>query len=449
MTKENKIRGFSKLSKQDKLKYYADLFENPQEVVDELNSYGFHDQQTQKLFDEFSENTISNFHLPYNIVPDVVVNGKTYTVPMVIEECSVVAAASSSAKFWSTRGGFRAEVISTVKIGQVHFTWKGNKNKLFAALPELKSNLINGAKPITANMNKRGGGITDIELIDKTDYIENYYQLKVYVDTRDSMGANFINSCLEEIAMDLQDYLHHNEIFDGEERECEIIMAILSNYTPESIVHCYVECDTLDMEGIDANISTEGFISKFEKAVKIAEIDVHRATTHNKGIYNGIDAVAIATGNDFRAIEACGHAYAAKSGSYKSLTYFSNENGKFRYGMYVPMSVGTIGGVTGLHPLAKRSIQVLGYPTAGELMMITAAIGLANNFSAVKALVTQGIQKGHMKMHLMNILNYVDATNEEKEKALDYFKHHKVSFKTGTSFIYELRTGKKQEIAES
>lgn len=448
MTKENRIAGFSKLPKQEKLKYFASLFGNSREVIDELQSYSFLDQQTQKLFDEFSENTISNFHLPYNIIPEISVNGKSYTVPMVIEECSVVAAASSAAKFWSARGGFRAEVISTVKIGQVHFTWKGNKRKLFAALPELKATLINGAKPITANMDKRGGGIMDIELIDKTDYIENYYQLKVSVDTRDSMGANFINSCLEEIAIDLQDYLHHNEIFDGEERECEIIMAILSNYTPESIVHCYVECETSEMEGIDSNISTRGFIDKFEKAVKIAEIDVHRATTHNKGIFNGIDAVAIATGNDFRAIEACGHAYAARSGAYKSLTYFSKENGVFRYGMYIPMSVGTIGGVTGLHPLAKKSIQVLGYPTAAELMMITAAVGLANNFSAVRALVTQGIQKGHMKMHLMNILNYVDATNEEKEKALEYFKHHKVSFKTGTNFINELRTGKKQEIAE-
>ncbi len=448
MTKENRVGGFSKLTKQEKLEFFARGFANPGEVIDELHSYGFTDQQTQKLFDEFSENTISNFHLPYNIIPEINVNGKSYTVPMVIEECSVVAAASSAAKFWSARGGFRAEVISTVKIGQVHFTWKGNKKKLFAAMPELKATLINGAKPITANMDRRGGGILDIELIDKTDYTENYYQLKVSVDTRDSMGANFINSCLEEIASDLQDYLHTNELFDGEERECEIIMAILSNYTPESIVHCYVECDIAQMEGIDANISTEKFIDKFEKAVKIAEIDVHRATTHNKGIFNGIDAVAIATGNDFRAIEACGHAYAARSGAYKSLTYFSRESGKFHYGMYIPMSVGTIGGVTGLHPLAKRSIQVLGYPTAGELMMITAAVGLANNFSAVKALVTQGIQKGHMKMHLMNILNYVDATNEEKEKALEYFRHHKVSFKTGTNFIYELRTGKRQEIAE-
>ncbi len=442
MTKQDFKRGFSKLSKKEKLKIFAENFENPQEVIDELESYYFKDSQTQKLFDEFSENTISNYALPYNLVPNLVLNGKSYLVPMVIEECSVVAAASSAAKFWADRGGFHAEVISMKKIGQVHFTWKGEKQKLFDSFPEMKDYLITEAKHITSNMEKRGGGIFDIELIDKTDHIDDYYQLKVSFNTIDAMGANFINSTLEELSEDLKEYLEENDKFTGEEKQCDILMAILSNYTPECLVHTYVECDINDLDKIDGLLPAEEFVSKFGKAIKIADIDVHRATTHNKGVYNGIDAVAIATGNDFRAIEACGHAYAAKDGHYRSLTYVKVENGRFRFGLEVPMSLGTIGGVTALHPLAKKSIQILGKPTAEELMKIIASIGLANNFSAVRALVTQGIQKGHMKMHLMNILNYLDANNEEKKAALEYFKHHKVSFKNGTNFINEFRKKK-------
>ncbi|MFP4370261.1 MAG: hydroxymethylglutaryl-CoA reductase, partial [Candidatus Kapaibacterium sp.] len=171
----------------------------------------------------------------------------------------------------------------------------------------------------------------------------------------------------------------------------------------------------------------------------IAHIDVNRATTHNKGIFNGIDSVAIATGNDFRAIEASGHTYAARSGKYRSLTEVSLENGRFRYSLELPLALGTVGGLTSLHPLAKRSMEILGRPDAEELMKIAAVVGLANNFGAIKSLITKGIQTGHMKMHLMNILNYFGATIEEKKKAFEYFKNNKVSFANGSSFIAQLR----------
>ncbi len=448
MAEEKKSKGFSKLTKAEKVSYYAGHFDNPGEVATELSSYHFKDPRLQELFDEFSENTVSNYHMPYNIVPGLVLNGNSYTVPMVLEESSVVAAASSAAKFWSTRGGFRAEVLSAVKTGHVHFLWKGDKKKLFATMPELKAILLERTRAITANMEKRGGGIADIELIDKTGTIACYYQLKLSVNTCDSMGANFINSCLEEMAEGLQEYLRDCPAFTDEESECEIIMSILSNYTPDSLVHCWVECDTAELAGVDKALSPVEFTEKFGLAVKIAETDINRAVTHNKGIFNGIDAVAIATGNDFRAIEACGHAWASRSGSYRSLTYFKNEGGRFHYGIYIPMAMGTVGGITGLHPLAKRSLQLMGNPSAGQLMMITTAAGLANNFSAVRALITQGIQRGHMKMHLTNVLNYMNASEEEKAKAMEYFKNRKVSFTAVNDYVNGIRTNKKQENAE-
>ncbi len=439
MTHTNILKGFSKLTKYQKIEYFAQHFENPKEVIEELISYFYKDPQKQKLFDEFSENTISSYYLPYGILPQIIINKKSYSVPLVIEECSVVAAASNGAKFWNVRGGFHSEVKSMKKIGQVHFIWKGDKRKLESSMPELKRILIENTDQIIHSMIARGGGILDIELVDMTHEIPNYYQLKATIDTRDSMGANFINSCLEEFSIDIQNFFKEKDIFVGSEKECTIIMAILSNYTPECLVNAYVECDIKDLADTSINMSAEDFAWKFEKAVRIADIDIHRATTHNKGIFNGVDAVALATGNDFRAIEACGHAYASRNGKYGSLTSISLENGKFRYTLSAPFALGTVGGITALHPLAKRSIEVLGKPSAEELMQIAASVGLANNFSAIKALITHGIQRGHMKMHLSNILNYLDATLEEKRKAFEYFKHNKISFKAGTNFINELR----------
>jgi hydroxymethylglutaryl-CoA reductase len=276
-------------------------------------------------------------------------------------------------------------------------------------------------------------------LIDKTSEIEGYYQIKVSFNTVNSMGANFINSCLEEFAVALQSFFREHETFEGKEKESYIIMSILSNYTPECLVKAWVECDFNDLDAVDDKMTGEEFARKFQHAVKIAEIDVYRATTHNKGIFNGIDAVAIATGNDFRAIEAAGHTFASKSGKYKSLTRVELRDGRFKYELTLPLAMGTVGGLTSLHPLAKHSLEMLGKPSAEELMMITASVGLSNNFSAVRSLVTKGIQVGHMKMHLMNILNHFNATEEEKKKAVEHFISHKVSFNNVSQFIQKLR----------
>ena len=273
-----------------------------------------------------------------------------------------------------------------------------------------------------------------------TDLEDNYYQLKMTFETCDSMGANFINSTLEESARVLRNFMAEQPHFTDQERKVTIIMAILSNYTPECLVRASVECPVEALGTFDSgNIDAKTFAFKFEKAIKIAHIDVHRATTHNKGIFNGIDAVAMATGNDFRAIESCGHTYAARDGKYRSLSHAKVEDGIFKFWLDIPLAIGTVGGLTNLHPLAKRSLEMLDQPTADELMSIIAVIGLAQNFAAVRSLVTTGIQKGHMKMHLMNILNHLEASEKEVKEALSYFKDKLVSFTAVREFLNLLR----------
>jgi hydroxymethylglutaryl-CoA reductase len=434
------ICGFSKLSKNQKLEYITAQFENPSHFVEALKSFYHDDESKQKVFDEFSENTISNFYFPYGIAPNFVIDGEIFHIPLVIEESSVVAAASKSAKFWSDKGGFKTEIISTTKVGQVHFIWHGNVDKLKSLMPDLEQRFRDRTKDITANMEGRGGGILNIELVDKSEEIPNYFQILTTFETVDSMGANFINSCLEEFAAELKEFFQESPYFKKEEKECEVIMSILSNYTPDCLVKATVECDIEELDNIDDELSGEQFAWKFEKAVRIAQVDTYRATTHNKGIFNGIDAVALATGNDFRAIEACGHTYAARDGKYKSLTDVEVKDGTFRYSLTIPLALGTVGGLTTLHPLAKISLDLLGNPGATDLMRIAASVGLANNFGALKSLVTKGIQKGHMKMHLLNILNKFGATVEEKVKAKVHFETQKVSFNAVEKYLENLRT---------
>lgn len=441
--KRDKIKkGFSKLLKEDKLKAVAEYIENPGEFIALLKSFWYPDIEKQKQFDEFSENTISNFHIPYGVSPNVIINGKSYVVPMVIEESSVVAAASAAAKFWSARGGFHAEIIGVKKIGQVHFCWHGKKETLLQLMPDIKKDLLQNTKSITEKMEKRGGGILDIQLVDYTDKIPDYYQLLVSFNTCDSMGANFINSVLESFGHIMQDFFLRQNQLEEKDRYVEIVMCILSNYTPDCKVKVWVECPVYDLDGIDEHLDGKAFAKNFKKAVDIAHIDVYRATTHNKGIYNGIDAVVLATGNDFRATEAAGHSYAARNGHYESLSNVDIENNKFRFTLEVPIALGTVGGLTNLHPLAKKSLELLGHPSAPELMMIAATMGLANNYSAIKSLITKGIQQGHMKMHLANILNQLNANYEEKAAVLIHFKDITVTYAGVEKFLTDFRKNK-------
>lgn len=407
-----KISGFSKFTKEEKINWLAEnYFKNSSVTIATIKQYWNDTTKLQQLHDDFIENTISNFYLPLGVAPNFLINDEEYAIPMVTEESSVVAAASLVAKFWSTKGGFKTTVLGTTKIGQVHFIYAGEKANLETYFNNNKSKLYAATASITKNMEKRGGGILDIQLVDKTDALEDYYQLHITFETKDSMGANFINSCLEAIATQFRT------------DEIEIVMSILSNYVPECLVRAEVSCpiDRLHKE------NAKQFAQKFQQAVQIANIEPHRAVTHNKGIMNGIDAVVIATGNDFRAIESGAHAYAAKSGKYKSLSQCEVKDGIFKFWIEIPLALGTVGGLTALHPLAKLSLEMLQNPSASELMEIIAVAGLAQNFAALRALTTTGIQQGHMKMHLSNIIKQLDATEEEKNYLLNYFANKQVS----------------------
>ncbi len=440
MNDEKVVSGFSRLNKTGKMKWVVEnFFRDPEAVSRELMSFCHTNEDQQRVFDGFSENTISNFFLPYGVAPNFMIDGKHYCVPMVIEESSVVAAAAGAAKFWLDRGGFHTRIISTTKLGQVHFIWKGDASLLFSAFETIRQRMYRDVAHITANMNNRGGGVQDVRLLDMTHLEEGYYQIKAVFETCDSMGANFINSVLESFAESMKHFVKEQTDWPQESRDINVIMAILSNYTPECLVRAWVECPVDKLGSFGPEMPAATFAEKFERAVRIAHFDVHRATTHNKGIFNGIDAVVIATGNDFRAIEACGHTYAARDGQYKSLSDCSIENGVFKFWLDIPMAIGTVGGLTSLHPIARRSLEMLGNPSARELMSVIAATGLAQNFAAVRSLVTTGIQKGHMRMHLLNILNHMDATEKEIHAALQYFSNKVVSFSSVRDFIQWLR----------
>lgn len=421
------VKGFSKLSKSDKIEWITtNYFSNPETAKQAIKQYWNTDQKLQQLHDEFIENTITNYYLPFGVAPNFLINGKLYTIPMAIEESSVVAAASKAAKFWLDRGGFKTKVISTTKIGQVHFMYSGSFAKLQAFFNSVKPKLINDTKHMTHSMEKRGGGILDIQLKDKTDELKDYYQLHATFETLDAMGANFINSCLEQFAKTFKSEALLFEQFSETENHIQIVMSILSNYVPNCLVRAEVSCLISDLTET-SNLSSEEFAQKFVQAVKIAEIEPYRAVTHNKGIMNGIDAVVLATGNDFRAIEAGAHAYASRNGSYSSLSHAEIEGDVFKFWMEIPLALGTVGGLTNLHPLVKVALEMLDQPTAKELMQIVAAAGLAQNFAALRSLTTTGIQEGHMKMHLMNMLNQLQATPEEKKKMVTHFKNNTVT----------------------
>ena len=422
------VEGFSKMSKEGKIEWLVNEYlDGSEKAIQTLKQYWNEDPELQRLHDEFSENTLSNFYMPFGFAPNFLINGELMCIPMAIEESSVVAAASKAAKFWIDRGGFKTQVLSKVKLGHVHFMFSGDKGKLERFFLEtLLAKFFQDTEPITKNMQARGGGILNIKLIDKTTEIPNYYQIHAEFDTVDSMGANFINSCLEQFAQTMKREVYASDTFTSKEKDSlQIVMCILSNYTPECIVRAEVSCKVENLA--EGNVSAEEFVEKFSRAVRIAEVEPYRAATHNKGIMNGIDAVVIATGNDFRAVEACAHAYASRTGRYSSLTHCEVKDGVFRFWLDLPIALGTVGGLTSLHPLVKLALQVLGNPNAEKLMGIVAVAGLAQNFAALRSLVTTGIQQGHMKMHLLNILNQLEATAKEKEYFVNFFKDKTVS----------------------
>lgn len=429
--------GFSKFNRTQRLNY---IVENSLLKVNEAISYNDYlaqDENQQRVYSEMIENYIGNFPVPMGVVTNMVINDEFYIVPFATEESSVIAAASKAAKYWAERGGFRAIVPGITKKGQIHFTWNGKQHIIKELFPVIREILFDGTSGLTANMRHRGGGITAIELIDKTSELQNYYQVDVSFDTADAMGANFINTCLEKISSILQNI---NEL-NTDETKVEIIMSILSNYTPDCKVRCWVECPVEMLNRWHKRFSYNTFATKFKQSVDIVNVDISRAVTHNKGIFNGIDAVLMATGNDWRATSASAHAYASKDGKYKGLTTVLLTEKTFRYELEIPLAIGTVGGITNIHPMVKNSLAMLNNPDARKLMMIVAASGLASNFAAIASLITTGIQFGHMKMHLSNILNQLYANHLESEKAQSYFADKAVSYAAVEVFIQKIREG--------
>ncbi|TVQ15668.1 MAG: hydroxymethylglutaryl-CoA reductase [Bacteroidetes bacterium] len=433
MHSQQPIKGFSRLTRDEKIRWLSDYL--PDEKLDDfLGQFRIPEEATQGKFESFSENTLSNYHLPWGIVPNVLVDGILYHVPVVIEESSVVAAASKAASFWSQRGGFTTLEISTRKKGQLHFVFQGDKAALASHWTVISARLLKAVGPLTENMEKRGGGITSALLKQIDGLPDNYFQLDLEAETMDSMGANFINTVLEAMGQALPDLI--NEMAGP--GETEIVMAILSNHTPDSMVRMQLEAPISSLHW-NKEMAPEKFAEKMKLAADIAWYDTGRAVTHNKGIFNGVDAVVLATGNDFRAVEAAGHAHASRDGMYRSLSRVDIENDTFVMQLEIPLALGTVGGLTRLHPLAAKSLDILRQPDAKTLMKIAAALGMANNFAAMASLVTTGIQQGHMKMHLQNILNTLDAGPTEREKAVQYFGDKTVSVAAVRSFLSSLK----------
>ncbi|MGB9746930.1 MAG: hydroxymethylglutaryl-CoA reductase, degradative [Bacteroidales bacterium] len=430
------IQGFSKLTRDEKVHYIASLMQDFPGTESFLQSFRHPHPAFQQIFDETVENAISNFHIPFAVAPNFLINGKEYVVPMVTEESSVVAAAASAAAFWARNGGFLTRVVSETKTGQIHFLWRGNTGDLLRESQSLEVFLKQQTADLTEKMEKRGGGIRQIQIRSMPEIQQDYHQLLVRFGTADAMGANFINSVLERMAERLNDFFRHKF---PQSPEAEIIMAILSNYTPECLVEAEISAPVSQLIPVASGFSPEKFASRFVLAVDIARKDIYRAVTHNKGIMNGIDAVVLATGNDFRAVEAGVHAWASRNGRYESLSEAFIDKGSIFVKLRLPLSLGTTGGLTSLHPLAAFAVRLLGNPSAVELMQIAAATGLASHFSAIRALVTTGIQKGHMQMHLSNILLKLNATPEERKKAEIHFQKHTISFAAVRDFIETIR----------
>lgn len=387
MSKKQFFEGFSKLSRDEKLKMLAETMNDPDAFISELNGYRFQDGPLQQEFEQFSENTISNFHLPYGIAPNFLIDGKVYHVPMVTEESLVIAAASKASKFWYHNGGFQTEEIDTAKRGHVHFLWHGEPDELESLFKEFEQGIKEKLTDVTRDMDARGGGINETWVTDMTSEMDHYYLLGLSLETVNSIGADFINSVLEKTAQEFKKFADNQH-----PGKLEIIMAILSNYTPGSYVKMKVECPVEAFQDFDQSLNGVQFAEKFKKAVQIGDHSVSRAVTNNKGIMNGIDAVAIATGNDFRALEAAAHAFSITRGKPTSLTKCEIENNTFTFQIKIPLALGTVRGVTQLHPLAAKSLEILNQPDAKELMKITAAVGLASNFSAITSLITTDIQ---------------------------------------------------------
>ncbi|MEC5425815.1 hydroxymethylglutaryl-CoA reductase, degradative [Virgibacillus sp. C22-A2] len=404
------------------------------------NMHTFSEEQTADLYsqaplspdtaDKMIENVIGTFPLPLGLGLNFLINGKEYVIPMAIEEPSVVASASYIAKIVRKAGGFTTEATERVMIGQIQVVGCPDIHAAKDTLLKEKQLLIEDANAAYPSLVARGGGAEDLEvriLNEETD--SKYGQMLVlhlYVNTCDAMGANIINTMVESLAPTVE------ELTKG-----KVYLRILSNYADKCLARarCVIPPELLITGEYSGEEVRDGVIHAYEFAAS----DPYRAVTHNKGIMNGIDPIVIATGNDWRAVEAGAHAYAARHGKYSSMTTWSvDEAGNLVGELELPMSVGTVGGSIQVHPIAKISHSILGVESARELAQVIVTVGLAQNLGALKALVTDGIQKGHMALHSRSVAIAAGATGE----MIDIIARKLVEVK-------EIRVGKAKELVEN
>lgn len=377
------------------------------------------------IADQLTENVLSTFDLPFSLAPYFLINGRDYVLPMVTEEPSVVAAASFAAKLIQRSGGFTTQVHQRQMIGEIALTDVEDGNTASKRILEDKETLLQLANEAYPSIVKRGGGARDLWVENKGDFLIVY----LAVDPKEAMGANMLNTMLEALTDRIQ------ELSGG-----QALMAILSNLATHSLVSA--RC-AIDFKALSRNPEEAIEIAhRMELASQLAQVDPYRAATHNKGIFNGIDALVLATGNDWRAIEAGAHAYAAQSGSYKGLGHWTSQpKEKKLYGeITLPMPVATKGGSIGLNPTVQVSHRLLGEPSAIELAGIIASLGLAQNFAALKALVTTGIQAGHMKLQARSLALLAGAKEEEVPRLVSQLLENKpFNLEKAQTLLQELR----------
>ena len=377
------------------------------------------------IADQLTENVLSTFDLPFSLAPYFLINGRDYVLPMVTEEPSVVAAASFAAKLIQRSGGFTTQVHQRQMIGEIALTDVEDIEVASRRILEDKETLLQLANEAYPSIVNRGGGARDLWVENKGDFLIVY----LAVDPKEAMGANMLNTMLEALTDRIQ------ELSGG-----QALMAILSNLATRSLVSA--RC-AIDFKALSRNPEEAIEIAHWmELASQLAQVDPYRAATHNKGIFNGIDALVLATGNDWRAIEAGAHAYAAKSGPYKGLSQWKSQpEEKKLYGeITLPMPVATKGGSIGLNPTVQVSHRLLGEPTAIELAGIIASLGLAQNFAALKALVTTGIQAGHMKLQARSLALLAGAKEEEVPQLVNQLLENKpFNLEKAQTFLQELR----------
>lgn len=383
--------------------------------------------------DQLSENVVGTFSLPYSVVPEVLVNGQEYTVPYVTEEPSVVAAASFANKIIKRAGGFTAQVHQRQMIGQVALYNVPDEEQARQNILDKKASLLETANQAYPSIVKRGGGARDLhveQISGETAFLVVY----LHVDTQEAMGANMLNTMLEALKPSLE------ELSQGQS-----LMGILSNYATDSLVTatCRIAFRYLSRQKDEACELAE----KMVLASQFAQADPYRAATHNKGIFNGIDALLIATGNDWRAIEAGAHAYASHDGSYRGLSHWTIdlETEELVGEMTLPMPVATKGGSIGLNPRVVLSHELLGYPTAKELAQIIVSMGLAQNFAALKALVSTGIQYGHMKLQAKSLALLAGAREAEVSQLVARLIAEKIfNLEKAQELLSEIRSSTKE-----